>query len=37
MKFRYGLVNLAAFLANGMVDGIKDDTCDELNWQQVAG
>ena len=36
-KFRYGLVNLAAFLANAMADGIRDDTCDELNWQQVAG
>ena len=37
IKFRYGLVNVAAFLANGMVEAIGDDTCDELNWQQVAG
>jgi len=36
-KYRYGLVNLAAFLANCMVEAISDDTCDELNWQQVAG
>ncbi|KAL7541481.1 hypothetical protein ACHAXR_010960 [Thalassiosira sp. AJA248-18] len=36
-KFRYGLVNVAAFLANCMVEAIYDDTCDELNWQQVAG
>lgn len=36
-KYRYGLVNLAAFLANVQVEAINDDTCDELNWQQVAG
>jgi len=36
-KFRIGLVNLAAFLANAMTEAIRDDTCDELNWQQVAG
>lgn len=37
--FRYqaGLVNLAAFLANAMVETIQSDSCDELNWQQVAG
>jgi len=33
----YGLVNLAAFLSNAMVEAIKYDTCDELNKQQVAG
>jgi len=36
-KYRLGLVNVAAFLANAMVEAIYDDTCDELNWQQVAG
>mmetsp|Transcript_21289 Transcript_21289/g.46201 ORF Transcript_21289/g.46201 Transcript_21289/m.46201 type:complete len:643 (+) Transcript_21289:160-2088(+) len=36
-KYHYGLVNLAAFLANCMVESIEADTCDELNWQQVAG
>ena len=36
-RYRYGLVNVAAFLANAMVEGIYDDSCDELNWQQVAG
>ena len=33
----YGLVNLGAFLANSMVETIQYDTCDELNWQAVAG
>jgi len=33
----YGLVNLGAFLANAMVESIQYDTCDELNWQAVAG
>jgi hypothetical protein len=37
VKYIYGLVNVAAFLANAMVEAIYDDTCDELNWQQVAG
>jgi len=32
-----GLINLSAFLANVMVESIYDDTCDELNWQEVAG
>ena len=36
-KFRYGLVNVAAFLAQATVEAIYEDTCDELNWQQVAG
>jgi hypothetical protein len=33
----YGLVNLAAFLANCMVESIEADTCDELNWQESSG
>ena len=33
----YGLVNLAAFLANCMVESIEADTCDELNWQESFG
>jgi hypothetical protein len=36
-QYIYGLVNLAAFLANAMVESIQYDTCDELNWQAVAG
>ena len=36
-KFRHGLVNVAAFLAQATVEAIYEDTCDELNWQQVAG
>ena len=36
-KFHYGLVNLAAFLANCMVESIEADTCDELNWQHESG
>ena len=32
-KYPHGLANLAAFLANAMVESIEDDTCDELNWQ----
>jgi hypothetical protein len=36
-KYHYGLVNLAAFLANCMVESIEADTCDELNWQQESG
>jgi len=36
-KYIYGLVNLAAFLANVMVESIEYDTCDELNWQKVDG
>jgi hypothetical protein len=36
-KYLLGLVNLSAFLANCMVEAVQDDTCDELNWQQVAG
>ena len=33
----YGLVNLAAFLANVMTESINYDTCDEFNWDQDAG
>ena len=33
----YGLVNLAAFLANAAVESIEDDTCDEINWQETSG
>ena len=36
-RYIYGLVNLAAFLANVMVESIRYDSCDELNWQAVAG
>ena len=36
-KYHYGLVNLAAFLANAMVESIEDDTCDELSWQETSG
>eukprot|EP00571_Detonula_confervacea_P000915 CAMPEP_0172329518 /NCGR_PEP_ID=MMETSP1058-20130122/60926_1 /TAXON_ID=83371 /ORGANISM="Detonula confervacea, Strain CCMP 353" /LENGTH=540 /DNA_ID=CAMNT_0013046697 /DNA_START=554 /DNA_END=2176 /DNA_ORIENTATION=- len=36
-EWMYGLVNLAAFLANCMVEAIEDDTCDELNWQEFEG
>lgn len=36
-KYTYGLVNLAAFLANAMVESIQYDSCDENNWQEVAG
>lgn len=31
----YGLVNLAAFLANAMVEGIKIDSCDEWNTDDI--
>ncbi|KAL7531797.1 hypothetical protein ACHAWF_003913, partial [Thalassiosira exigua] len=34
IRWRYGLVNVAAFLANGMVESIEDDVCDELNWHK---
>ncbi|KAL7476052.1 hypothetical protein ACHAW6_001934 [Cyclotella cf. meneghiniana] len=37
VKYIYGLVNLGAFLANAMVESIQYDSCDELNWQSVAG
>ena len=36
-SFIYGLVNLALFLANVMVESIKTDSCDEPNWQHVSG
>ena len=31
----YGLVNLAAFLANAMAEGIKTDSCDEWNTDDI--
>ena len=34
-RYIQGLINLSAFLANAMVESIEDDTCDELNWQQM--
>lgn len=37
IKYRYGLVNVAAFLANAMVEAIQYDSCDEPNWENVAG
>ena len=36
-RYIHGLVNLAAFLANSMVEAIEDDSCDELNWQETSG
>lgn len=36
-KWVHGLVNLASFLANAIVESIEDDTCDELNWQKFEG
>ena len=37
VRYKIGLVNVAAFLAQATVEAVGDDTCDELNWQQVAG
>lgn len=34
--FKAGLVNLAIFLANAMVESIVTDSCDEINWQRDA-
>lgn len=36
-SFQYGLVNVAAFLAQAMAESIQYDACDELNWEEVAG
>ena len=36
-RYLYGLVNLAAFLSNAMVESIEDDTCDELSWDETNG
>ncbi len=36
-KFLYGLVNLAAFLAQSMKETIKYDACDENNWDNING
>lgn len=35
-NYHYGLVNLALFLANCMIESIETDSCDELNWQHVS-
>ncbi len=37
VQAKYGLVNLAAFLAHSMAESIKYDICDEPNWEQVMG
>ncbi|KAK1739219.1 hypothetical protein QTG54_009762 [Skeletonema marinoi] len=37
VEARYGLVNLAAFLAHSMAQSIKYDICDEPNWENVNG
>lgn len=37
VRYKYGLVNVAAFLAQATAEAVRDDACDELNWQQVAG
>ena len=34
--FHAGLVNLAAFLANTMVESIRTDSCDEVSWEKNA-
>lgn len=34
--FTAGLVNLAAFFANVMVESIRDDSCDEVHWEMDA-
>ena len=36
-SLNYGLVNIAAFLADGVVKAIHDDTCDELSRETVLG
>ncbi|KAL7547092.1 hypothetical protein ACHAWF_010409 [Thalassiosira exigua] len=36
-KWIHGLVNLAAFLANSMVEAIERDACDEWSWQEAGG
>lgn len=36
-SLNYGLVNIAAFLADGVVKAIYDDTCDELSYEMVNG
>jgi len=36
-KYKYALVNVAAFLAQSMKETIKYDACDENSWDLVAG
>lgn len=36
-SLNYGLVNIAAFLADGVVKAIHDDTCDEHSYEMVNG
>jgi hypothetical protein len=33
--WQIGLVNIAAFLSQAMTLGIRNDTCDEFNWEMV--
>lgn len=35
--WKKGILNLAAFLANAMVESIQYDSCDENNWQGLNG
>lgn len=35
LGYEYGLVNMAAFLSQVMVDGIASDTCEEYNEQSI--
>ena len=36
-EWKKGLISLAAFLANAMVESIQYDSCDENNWQGLDG
>mmetsp|Transcript_3002 Transcript_3002/g.6957 ORF Transcript_3002/g.6957 Transcript_3002/m.6957 type:complete len:118 (-) Transcript_3002:3153-3506(-) len=36
-NYKYGLVNLAAFLAQSMKETVKYDVCDENSWDLVGG
>jgi len=36
-KWKKGLISVAAFLANAMVESIQYDSCDENNWQDLDG
>lgn len=33
--WQIGLINIAAFLSQAMTLGIRNDTCDELNWEMA--
>jgi hypothetical protein len=37
VRWKYGLVNVAAFLAQAMQESIRYDVCDENNWDQAGG